>query len=107
MTGQQGHSGKGGRIVCGQRSEKGSKALAKAYCHKHVRVYNRVVVDPIVAVKAKVDCCGTTFYAAGGARCCSLDEFDKGRGLSIATGRAATAIAMQLTEAGLSPWEAT
>jgi len=87
-----------------RRPRKKTKALAKKFCHQNVKVYTSVVANPVVAVKAKVDCCGTTFYGVGGARCCRLDEFDEQRGLTIAAGRAATAIAMQLMEAGLTPW---
>lgn len=89
-----------------QRSEKKPKALAKAYCHKHVMVANEIVAPPVIAVMASLMCGGKLFWATGGARCCHLDEFDVRRGLDIAMGRAASDIAMQLTEAGLSPWEA-
>lgn len=81
------------------------KALAKRFCHQHVHAYSTVVAPPVVAVKAKVDCCGTTYYASGGARCCRLDEFDEQRGRDIAIGRAAAAIAGQLLEAGVAPWK--
>ena len=82
-----------------------SKALAKAWCHKHARLFNSIVAPPVVSIGVTVKYAGHTYVGYGGARCCHLDKFDEARGRAIATGRAATAVALQLIELGETPWK--
>lgn len=88
-----------------RRSRKKLKSLAKAWCHRNTVVFTDIIAPPVVSVGVKLKYAGQVYVGYGGARCCRLDEFNESRGRTIATGRAATAIAVQLMELGETPWK--
>lgn len=91
-----------------RKSRKKTKALAKAWCHKHIIVDHVIYPGNITAVSAHVHLDGGTgpkVYGEGGSKCNPIDVYDRERGFVIALGRAATNIAVLLVEEGIAPWK--